>query len=75
MQIYQHCADYDLKKLEKVLPMCCNCKKIQDNTGAYLDADEYIILHTESKVTHGFCPDCIKKLYPEMADEILKKKT
>ncbi len=68
-------AQQHINQLEKVLPICSNCKKIRDKAGNYMDADSYIIAHTESQVTHGLCPDCIKKLYPEVAEDLLRKKS
>ena len=67
-------AQLHIKQLEKVLPICSSCKKIKDASGNYIDSDEYIINNTDSDVTHGLCPDCIQKLYPEMAEDFLKQK-
>ncbi len=53
------------KQLKSILPICSNCKKVQDdNTNKWLDFDNYIHHHTSSQISHGLCPDCIKELYP-----------
>ena len=33
--------------------------------------ETYISDHSEALFSHGICPDCIRKLYPEYADEVL----
>ena len=73
------CRDYNEKKLksdiisgrtlEELIPVCSNCKKIRDNEDAWMHVDKYLIEHTESKPSHGICPDCSRELYPEFCDE------
>ena len=51
--------------LEGILPMCASCRKIRNTEGAYEPLETYISKHTETQFSHGICPDCMKKLYPE----------
>jgi hypothetical protein len=30
--------------------------------------ESYIQKHSDATFTHGICPDCIKKLYPDLAE-------
>lgn len=55
-----------LKILQGILPICAACKNIRNDKGAWLQLEEYISLHSEAVFTHGICPDCAHKLYPEM---------
>ncbi|WP_447980481.1 hypothetical protein [Candidatus Nitrospira bockiana] len=55
----------ELKVLHGFLRVCCNCKKIVDDEGHWLPWEEYIQQHSEADFTHGICPDCGVKLYPE----------
>lgn len=57
----------EIRILRGLLPICSNCKKIRDTTGSWSQIEEYILKHSEAQFTHGICPDCIKKLYPEIA--------
>ncbi|TFG68787.1 MAG: hypothetical protein E4H27_07675 [Anaerolineales bacterium] len=57
--------------LEGILPMCASCKKIMNEKGVYEPVETYISNHSKAEFSHGICPDCIKKLYPEYADRIL----
>ena len=54
-----------VKILSGLLPICSNCKKIRDDTGYWNKLEAYIKDHSEADFTHGICPACARKLYPE----------
>lgn len=54
-----------VKQLSGLLPICASCKKIRDDQGYWTQAEAYIESHSEVEFSHGFCPECVKKLYPE----------
>ena len=54
-----------LKTLKGLFPICSACKKIRDDKGYWNQIDAYISRHSEAEFTHGICPECAKKLYPE----------
>jgi DNA-binding response OmpR family regulator len=54
-----------VKKLSGLLPICANCKKIRDDQGYWQDVAVYIRDHSEAEFSHGICPDCMKRLYPD----------
>ncbi|MBC2717681.1 MAG: PAS domain S-box protein [Desulfobacteraceae bacterium] len=54
-----------LKILRGVLPICASCKRIRDDKGCWHQIESYIKKHSEADFSHGICPDCAKKLYPE----------
>lgn len=62
----------NVKTLRSLLPICANCKKIREDDGYWSQVDTYIASHTGTTFSHGICPDCLRKLYPEIADEVLK---
>jgi PAS domain S-box-containing protein len=55
----------NVKTLKGLLPMCANCRKIRDDRGYWQQVENYIRAHSEAEFTHGICPDCARKLYPE----------
>ena len=55
-----------IKTLSGLLPICASCKKIRDDQGYWTQLESYISEHSEAEFTHGCCPDCMKKLYPEL---------
>jgi hypothetical protein len=60
--------NYLLKRiriLEGFLPMCSNCKKIRCED-QWQQIEEYITDHSLARFSHSMCPDCLKKLYPEL---------
>ncbi|MDG4476906.1 hypothetical protein [Thiovibrio frasassiensis] len=58
-------AMQEVKVLSGFLPICASCKKIRDDTGYWRQIEEYISKHSNALFSHGICPDCTKKLYPE----------
>jgi PAS domain S-box-containing protein len=54
-----------IKTLKGIVPICANCKKIRDDKGFWEGVEAYVARHTEAKFTHGICPECREKLYPE----------
>ena len=59
----------EVKKLSGMLPICASCKKIRDDKGYWNRIESYIGDHSEAEFSHGICPDCSKKLYPEFHKE------
>jgi PAS domain-containing protein len=59
----------DVKTLRGILPICANCKKIRNDQGAWTQVEAYVQQHTSAEFSHGICPECIRTLYPEFADE------
>ena len=41
-----------------VIPICATCKRVIDQKGAWLTIEQYIMDHTEFKLSHGICPEC-----------------
>ena len=59
----------NIKTLRGLLPICAACKNIRDDQGYWDQLESYISRHSEAQFTHGICPDCVKKLYPELLHE------
>ncbi len=55
----------EVKTLSGLLPICANCKKVRDDTGYWQQIESYVSQHSQAQFSHGICPDCLKKLYPE----------
>ena len=48
----------EVKRLEKLLPICSGCRRIRDKAGKWWPIEEYIRSHTDSDFTHTICPEC-----------------
>jgi sigma-B regulation protein RsbU (phosphoserine phosphatase) len=74
-----HKALKEIKTLQGFLPICANCKKIRKEGAPAGEQDSWVVLerylqdHTGARFTHSICPECIRKLYPEIAQERMKK--
>ena len=54
-----------MKHLEGILPICASCKRIRDKNGTWHQIESYVSERSEAEFSHGLCPDCAEKLYPE----------
>ncbi len=59
-----------LKILDGLLPICSYCKKVRDDHGYWSQVEAYIQERSQAKFSHGICPECIKKHFPQYSDKI-----
>ena len=59
----------NLKILRGLIPICAACKKVRDDQGYWTQVEVYIRDHSEAEFSHGMCPDCMKKWYPEFYED------
>jgi preprotein translocase subunit YajC len=60
----------EIKTLRGIIPICSHCKQIRDDEGSWQRIEEYIHSHSEAQFSHGICPGCMKKHYPEHYESI-----
>ena len=58
-----------VKTLSGMLPICSSCKQIRDDKGYWNKIETFIRDHSEADFTHSICPECAKKLYPELYED------
>ena len=56
----------EVNTLSKLLPISASCKKIRDDEGYWSQIDSYLATHSGVFFSHSLCPDCVKKIYPDM---------
>lgn len=54
------------------LTVCSVCGKVKSEETHWIDLSPELFHLIGEKVSHGICPACLKELYPEMAEEVLK---
>ncbi len=54
-----------IKTLKGLLPICASCKKIRDDKGYWNQIEAFVSEHSEAEFSHGICPECAKRLYPQ----------
>lgn len=59
----------EVKTLRGFIPICGSCKKIRDDKGYWNQIESYIRNHSEAEFSHSLCPECVKKLYPDLYDK------
>lgn len=60
-------AVHEIEVLSGLLAMCASCKQIRDEDGRWEPVEAYLRRH-EIAVSHGICPPCTKRLYPDYAE-------
>ena len=55
-----------VKKLSGLLPICAGCKKIRDDKGYWNQIESYLKEHSDATMSHGICPECAQKYYPDL---------
>ena len=56
---------------QKILPMCCVCKKIRDDSGSrpgdgeWISIEQFIHEQADLDITSSYCPDCAQKTMDE----------
>jgi PAS domain S-box-containing protein len=61
--------EVEVQTLSGLLPICASCKKIRDDRGYWSQIETYISRHSRAEFSHGLCPECMQRLYPELAVE------
>ncbi len=57
--------DEELANLRGLLPICSHCKRIRNDEGYWTQIEIYVSEHSQTDFSHGCCPDCLKREFPE----------
>ncbi len=60
-----HHALEDVRVLSGLIPICAHCKNIRDDEGFWCRIEDYLQAMTPAQFSHGICPDCLEKHYPD----------
>jgi hypothetical protein len=63
----------EIKTLKGIIPICSSCKKIRDDQGYWNRLELYISERSDAEFSHGICPDCAEKLYPDVGPRVKGK--
>jgi hypothetical protein len=55
----------EIKTITDFIPICATCKKIRDDKGSWNQLEVYLSKHADIEFSHGICPECMQKSYPE----------
>lgn len=60
-----------VRRLGQMLPICASCKNVRDDAGYWHGVEDYVREHSSLDFSHGICPGCVERLYPEHAEAML----
>jgi len=58
-----------VKTLQGIIPICMHCHKVRRDQGYWQKLDAYISEHSGATFSHGLCPECLEKYYPELSGD------
>ena len=56
----------ELHTLRGIIPICASCKKVRTDAGEWQQVELYVREHSAAQFSHGICPACERKLYPDL---------
>ncbi len=59
----------EIKTLRGIVPICAGCKKVRGDRGYWEQVEAYVARHTEAQFSHGMCPSCMQKYYPDLCKD------
>lgn len=64
----------EVHQLEGLLPICPNCRKIQDENEEWQVVEAYIMKRTDAQFSHGICPECYEKYMKPQLEQMRRAK-
>lgn len=58
----------EIRVLRGLIPICASCKKVRDDAGYWSQIETYLGAHTGAEFSHGLCPACEERYYPELRE-------
>jgi hypothetical protein len=53
-----------LRVLQGIIPICAGCKRVREGE-RWTSVEAYVAARSEAEFSHGMCPDCVRRLYPD----------
>lgn len=60
--------------MKPLLSVCAFCQDVRDPLGRWTYVNHRLLDWLEYRMSHGICPDCIEKHFPEFKDKLLPKR-
>lgn len=58
------------ESLKGFIPICSSCKNIRNKDGSWIALEEYFSKQSDLQFSHGICPACVKKFYPDFYNKM-----
>ena len=59
-----------IRTMKGVMHICSSCKQISADSEEWQPLDVYIAKRTDTRFSHGMCPDCAKRLYGDFIPQV-----
>ena len=59
-----------VKELKGLLPICCYCKAVRDDSNYWHRVETYITAHSSARFSHGICPGCWEAVVEPQLSEV-----
>ncbi len=59
----------EVRTLSALLPICMHCRQVRNDSGYWEQIETYITSQSATQLSHGICPACLAKHYPDVADD------
>jgi PAS domain-containing protein len=57
----------ELLQNQGIVPVCMHCRKVRETSMKWEPMEQYLKEHMDLDMSHGLCPECLKKHYPELS--------
>jgi hypothetical protein len=57
-----------VRQLQGMIPICSYCKRIRSESDDWEPLESYISEHSEAQFSHGICPPCLAKAWPDVPE-------
>lgn len=63
--------------LEELIPVCSFCRRVRTegrdpaDPGSWTSMETYLRQRTSQQLSHGICPECLRRHYGDLADDVL----
>jgi DNA-binding response OmpR family regulator len=58
-------ALHEIKTLRGIVTICMHCHKMLNDSKSWERLEQYVEEHSLAQFSHGICPDCLERLYPD----------
>lgn len=60
-----------IQLISGLVPICGHCKSIRKDDDYWSTVETFLREHAGADLTHGICPACVKKHFPDIASQVL----
>jgi sigma-B regulation protein RsbU (phosphoserine phosphatase) len=51
-----------VKVLQGIIPICMYCKRVRNEREYWEKVEQYVSKRSEARISHGICPECLRKV-------------